>query len=104
MHRIVYSSQLTRKMSPGEIERLVEESRRNNLRDDVTGYLLHNNTQFFQVLEGPEDVLVQRYSRIAVDPRHGHLRLVRSEPIKARAFANCPMGVLTSEHLPAWSC
>ncbi|MBE1297398.1 BLUF domain-containing protein [Phycobacter azelaicus] len=102
MHRIVYSSQLTRKMSAGEIERLVEVSRRNNLRDDVTGYLLHNELHCFQVLEGPEDVLMERYGKIARDSRHGDLRLVRSEPIAAREFVNCPMGVLTSEHLPTW--
>lgn len=101
MHRLVYLSQMTQRMSAHEIRRIVDLSRRNNARDKVTGLLVHQGSCFFQVLEGPEEVLARRFEKIANDPRHMHLRVVQSETVGGRIFDGWAMGLQVPQQLSA---
>ena len=66
---------------------LLEKSRRNNLRDDITGLLLYHEGNFFQALEGPMDAVQACYDRIVEDPHHqGHIVLM-AEEVAQRNFS-----------------
>jgi hypothetical protein len=54
--------------------------------------LLHAEGSFFQVLEGPEDVLQALYRRISADKRHTQVTKIIWEPIAERAFDAWTMG------------
>ena len=53
------------------IDRIVEESLRNNARDAITGFLLYNGRNFLQLVEGPVAPMLALITRLARDPRHG---------------------------------
>ena len=89
----IYSSHSTKPdLSTDELDAILEQSRRNNEKVDVTGILLHYAGTFFQVLEGEEDVVEKLYARIAQDPRHERVAKIVQEPIEERAFGDWTMG------------
>jgi hypothetical protein len=48
--------------------------------------LLYAEGNFFQVLEGPKDVVEALYDKIERDPRHNRVTQIISEPIARRSF------------------
>ena len=83
---IVYSSSAAHPFPDEELAALLATSRANNARTRLTGMLLHRSGRFLQVLEGPADVLRERMSVIAADPRHLDVRILLQETIDARQF------------------
>lgn len=62
---------------------------------------MFHDGNFFQVLEGPADVVDACYSRIERDPRHrGCIRLL-SEIVEARLFADWSMAYVPFDALSA---
>ncbi len=100
MHRLVYLSQLTRRLSAQEARSMIDLSRRNNARDAVTGVLLLQGRCIFQVLEGTEEAVMRRFHKIREDTRHTHLRIVQSDTVGGRIFDGWSMGVLMPQHMP----
>lgn len=47
-----------------------EVSERNNELVDITGLLYFDDQIFFQVLEGEEKIVQEKFEKIATDPRH----------------------------------
>ncbi|EWY37803.1 blue-light sensor BLUF [Skermanella stibiiresistens SB22] len=95
IHRIVYFS---RNAIPGseetiaaEIRQILESSRRNNTKADVTGALMFNAGCFAQVLEGPQSAVTRTFERIQRDPRHGEVLVLDYGAKSERAFANWSM-------------
>ncbi len=77
IEQIVYtSSAFRRDMPSSDIEQILETSRRNNAKDDITGLLLYRDGSFVQFLEGPRSKVQQCYDRIAKDPRHRGLVII----------------------------
>ncbi len=88
----IYASTASAPFAPENLTALLERARQRNHELGVTGMLLHVDDSFFQVLEGPADVIDGLYSRIAIDPRHhGVTRIIR-EPIARRDFSQWTMG------------
>ena len=88
----IYASAAVRDFETGELAQLLEVARENNARLGLTGMLLHAEGSFFQVLEGPADVVDALYARIERDQRHGQVTLVIREPIAKRCFDAWTMG------------
>ena len=88
----VYASAASRDFSTAELAELLAQARENNARLGLTGMLLHAEGSFFQVLEGPVDVVDTLYEKIERDPRHTHVTLVIREPIPQRTFDGWTMG------------
>ena len=59
--------------------------------NEVTGILLYFDLVFFQVLEGPREVLESLFEKIVEDPRHRDVTLQVSEPIASRLFPDWSM-------------
>ena len=92
VRRLIYFSSATRKMSTCELDSLLSQSRRNNLRDGLTGLLLYGDGSFMQLLEGSEEAVGRTYQRIVDDPRHRHLTKVDDTASDARHFGDWSMG------------
>lgn len=71
---------------------ILSVSQRNNSRNEVTGFLLFDQTWFFQVLEGERAPLVSTYERIQHDTRHVEVTLIALRDTRARSFPTWSMG------------
>ena len=67
------------------------DSRRNNLRDDVTGALICRADAYLQLIEGPEVAIRAAYARIAADDRHANINFLFGEPVTDRIFPGWAM-------------
>ena len=59
--RMVCSSAKSDTCDDAEVNAFLEETRANNAAHDVTGMLLHTETRFLQVLEGPEEAVAATF-------------------------------------------
>ncbi len=96
MKRIIYCSQATYDIAPGELVTLLEGSRRNNEAAGLSGMLLYSSQSFLQVLEGDPAALAATYARIETDDRHSNLRLLLDAEVAAPLFPDWTMGSSTS--------
>lgn len=86
MIQITYVSTAALSLDAEELFRIIEVSSRNNLRDDLTGFLVFSGGRFFQLLEGPEAAVENLLGRLAGDRRHTALTVLSREPVLARSF------------------
>lgn len=78
MKRVTYMS-TSRNIRPEEVQALTETSAKNNQRKHVTGVLLHLGNVFFQVIEGPVEAIEELWPKIAADPRHEEVVVLKTE-------------------------
>ena len=90
--RLLYASRAASPLTEGVIGEILEQSRRNNPRQGITGILCCNSEQFIQVLEGGRDEVCELYNTIARDPRHLQVRILVYEEIAERRFGGWTMG------------
>ncbi|MEZ5661709.1 MAG: BLUF domain-containing protein [Burkholderiaceae bacterium] len=97
----IYASTAVAPLAPGELNALLAKAKHNNAGLGVTGMLLYENGDFFQVLEGPEEVVHRLFEKIARDRRHSHVTKIIAERIEHRRFADWTMGytAVTQEQL-----
>lgn len=88
---IVYVSKSLQPFGADQWMDLLSHARQKNAQLNVTGLLLKKGSDFFQVIEGQEDVLARLYATIAADPRHTQVVKIMEEPIAKRAFADWSM-------------
>lgn len=91
LYRVVYLSSALQHFGLVELDLLLAASRRRNVRNDVTGLLLHDGEHFIQALEGDEAVLRHLMRRIEADPRHGGISYVAAGLISHRLFGRWAM-------------
>ena len=91
--QMAYASAATEPFSPAQLQDLLALARKRNTAARVTGMLLYLRGSFFQVIEGPADVVHGLYETISADPRHHRIRLLLHEPIPQRSFADWSMGL-----------
>lgn len=90
MLQFIYVSSAT----PGHIisvSDILAVSRRNNMRDGITGLLYADTRRFLQALEGPGDKVLTAMARIERDPRHRAVVILSQRDIAAREFGDWAM-------------
>ncbi|MEG8015239.1 BLUF domain-containing protein [Sphingomonas sp. 22R3R2A-7] len=92
MIRLIYISTARTTLDSETMAAILATSRRNNQAVDVTGLLLVGGRRFLQVLEGPEDAVMQTYERIRRDDRHYAAVVLSRRAIEMRSFAGWAMG------------
>jgi hypothetical protein len=92
MLQMLYVSGASTQMTDAGIEEILTVSRRNNLRDGVTGMLLWADGVFIQILEGEPETVRRLYRRIQTDDRHRNLMLVLEQAADRRLFTQWSMG------------
>lgn len=92
LEQLIYVSTDTRGVTnPIRAADILEEARRNNKRDEITGVLTFTGGRFIQILEGRPDRLNDLLTRLAVDPRHRDLRILARRDISHRDFRGWDM-------------
>lgn len=86
MIQLTYVSEASHDLTSDELFKIIEASSRNNLRDELTGFLIFAKNRFFQLIEGPQDQIEALVTRLNRDPRHRAIRIVNRQQIAERAF------------------
>ena len=95
MKRLKYVSRVSNGLDHEDIEDLVAQAERNNLKKDITGILMSAGGLFFQVIEGPDDAIDELYAKLMDDPRHGDVLVIGFETgVKERIFPDWSLGKL----------
>ncbi len=89
---LIYSSSATNPMHDHDLAEMLAIARENNHRSQITGMLLYHNASFLQVLEGKRTVVETLFKKIAHDPRHHDVTLLRKRVLPNREFEKWEMG------------
>lgn len=94
LKRIKYVSRFRRGLTHADLQRIGEQSGRNNEREGITGLLMTEGGVFLQIVEGPPDAVDRLYERILADDRHRDVVLIASEEGAERLFPGWTMRVI----------
>ncbi len=94
MISLIYVSTATHLLNKEELLDILRVSLRNNEVGPVTGLLLYQGGNFMQVLEGPEEAVMNIFGKIQQDTRHTDLIVLCNEPLEERAFSDWRMAFL----------
>jgi hypothetical protein len=83
---LVYRSRAVAPQSFEDLQHLTRTAQARNHREAVTGVLLHDDSSFFQWLEGPADGVERVMRSIRADPRHTDLDVLERRPSSERRF------------------
>lgn len=97
--QLFYVSRAVAPCDTRTVQSILNQSRRNNWRQGVTGCLLFSGRCFAQVLEGDERTIAVALERIERDPRHTGVRLVARRGVKERAYADWSMAYVHALNL-----
>ncbi len=92
---LVYTSQAIQSLDETTLMEIFAISRKNNLRDNITGFLIYREGYFLQLLEGPQTKVRQCFERIQKDQRHRALVLQGEAHPNERMMPDWSMGQVT---------
>ncbi|MBW8245161.1 BLUF domain-containing protein [Muricauda oceani] len=75
IYTLTYESVIVKPMDNQEMGLLLEQSRNNNIRDNITGCLIYYMGGFIQVLEGDRTKVLELYEKIKLDKRHKNVHM-----------------------------
>lgn len=93
--RLIYVSYANTVMRDEDIEEILQKSKLNNSKNNISGVLMYSNRYFFQCLEGERGKVNATYLHIAKDARHSKCVQLDYRAIDTRLFAAWSM-----EHVP----
>jgi hypothetical protein len=91
MQQIVYYSISETEITAQSISDIIEPSRINNTKRNITGCLLYHKKVFLQLLEGDKEAVSKLYKTIKKDKRHSNVTLIIEEDIQERMFPDWNM-------------
>lgn len=92
MQQLLYTSRALKPFNDLELEKLLEIARFNNSQKSITGMLLYCNSNFIQLLEGPEEDLAILFNIICKDERHVDVNKIMECNIDKPHFPEWSMG------------
>jgi hypothetical protein len=95
--RCLYASRPVKPAPPDLLDRILDQSRRNNPARGITGLLCYTSDVFVQVIEGGRNEVCDLYNAIVRDERHTQVRLLVYEEIAERRFPGWSMGQVNVE-------
>lgn len=90
--RLLYASRAAAPLNTSITNSILEQSRKNNQTQGITGILCFSETLFLQVLEGGRDEVCELFNKLVRDERHLNVRLLSYEEIAERLFGGWTMG------------
>lgn len=91
---LLYKSFTSGDLAPKQIQDILEASRTNNERDQLTGILLYRSRTFLQLLEGDEAAISKCMARIRTDRRHYGASTILKVTSDRRIFPQWQMGFI----------
>ncbi len=85
-YAISYVSTARRSLSETEIRQILDDSEINNDKQNITGLLLYSEGNFFQIIEGNQQQIIQLYETIKDDSRHYNIIKLFGKEIQKEAF------------------
>lgn len=73
------------------LDHIIARSQENNVRDQLTGVLIHDDKSYLQLLEGGHDQIACCFLRIASDERHSNIDLAARSVSSIRLYSNWGM-------------
>jgi hypothetical protein len=92
LRHFTYVSSATQPFDAAELAALLDVSRTNNERDDITGMLLYKGGNFMQTVEGSLEAVELLRARLGGDPRHNGLMVLIEGTRPQRLFDGWTMG------------
>ena len=87
----IYASRATSPFDTAALHELARKAGKANERAGLTGLLLHEEGNFFQLLEGPPAAVDATYARICQDMNHRAVTRIVREPVDKRTFSEWSM-------------
>ncbi len=94
---LVYVSHASESLSYTDIRNILNSSRKNNARDDISGVLILREGYFLQVLEGDKDKIHSLLNAIRRDNRNHTLKVLIEEQSDKRLFGDWSMAFLDGD-------
>lgn len=84
MIRLLYISSATKPMTDDELLVLLNECRKSNNKDGITGMMLYCGDSFIQVLEGNTEEVDSLFKTIKKDPRHSNVTVLEKTDFRTQ--------------------
>lgn len=100
LYHLIYVSKAVSPLSGEALNYLLQQARRNNEADGITGMLLYVErhmmsqitARFMQVIEGDEADITSLFDKIKIDSRHHQITVLQQGNIGVRSFNDWVMG------------
>ena|SRR5690606_33190438 len=87
MHYAVsYVSTAQRDMEPSEVVELLDQTEVRNNKLGISGLLIYSEGNFFEVLEGGKELILELYDVIRQDDRHKNIIQIFEKSINGKPF------------------
>jgi hypothetical protein len=90
LYRIIYSSRPFG-FDNSILSGLLIDSRENNQKSNITGSLICRADIYLQMLEGPDEKVLEVFEKIKKDDRHLEVEILSEGPTQKRLFPNWAM-------------
>jgi hypothetical protein len=97
IYSIVYISASKDLLDDWLLKTVIEQSRENNSKKDITGVLIFCNGSIIQVLEGEREAVDSLFTKIKKDRRHSQVILLYQGMADHRSFEKWAMGYTSAE-------
>ena len=87
-YAISYVSTSAPNLSREDISALFEKTIKVNNSENISGFLIYSNDNFFQFMEGEKEKIIRLYSRIENDPRHTNVIKFIEKPVAVTSSSN----------------
>lgn len=94
---LVYFSYASESLSYTDIRNILNSSRKNNARDNITGVLIFREGYFIQVLEGDEAKVQSLINVIRRDNRNHSLKVLIQQKSEKRLYGDWTMAFLDGD-------
>ena len=88
LYRLVYLSSYIGIATEDSLRNIFETAAKNNVRDEITGFIIFYEGNFFQVMEGDADKVEACFSRIEKDRRHRMPTRLGVHSVEKREFTS----------------
>lgn len=97
IYELTYKSTMSDGIQIKDIEEIIDQAASTNQEQNITGCLVCQNNNFFQLLEGPKSNVLLIYDKIKKDPRHHGLEVLTRKVNSHRFFPKWSMALLSDK-------
>lgn len=73
--RLVYTSYLSSDTSEADIFHMIKKAQKNNIDQEISGFLISDSEKLVQLIEGPESNVDKLFEKIKTDTRHDDVEI-----------------------------
>jgi len=93
--RLTYASRAKPDLSGSDLKQILNQARKNNAQNGVTGMLCFNKQYFLQTIEGARAEISTLLNKLAADNRHYDVQIIESIEVDHREWSQWSMNYAT---------